>query len=1239
MSGARPKDYTRRSSNGSSHEDTAALCRHDNPELALEELAISSRDTQANQDGLQLSLAGQQPGTVQGISYTGHVEGKDNVLLQPGANCELTFNSPLIQHNVTNVTLYADGTTEVTRTYDDNEEAPQNQADPAAIDRLDDIASLANIPTRHPHTNVRRPKIPSTEQLDWLKRHLKRLYRTKLGEFQPLPWFDDLHLQLKDVYTNLQVVRKDRADRDLPLRRLGRGGTGKRSSNTGLIRIEQIFDLDMNGEIPSEDEEEEEIEKPKRIRIEGPPGIGKSIQCRKLACDWSSDSFQQFDFAFLLQMRYFSGDVKDAIFDQLLPEDTDIDREALWSYIRQATIQPKVLFILDGLDELKPQVRQTSDVIKLIQQRVLTDATVVITSRPHECTADLKGCPLHCNIRGFTKANSQEYIHKYFKGRPEFANSLCVRMARDTKLLELATNPLNTMLLCILWEDNDGSLPSTMTELFSNLVLCIVKRYCGKNDIAITGTTIPDSVYDQLKEMGRVAWEGLLCNEVNFDEADFKSRDLLRIGFLTRDRGASRIDGSFVWSFLHKTFQEYFAAVCLSTNTCIQQSCSGSVSTGTFEFIPHQLDLVEPHVRHVAVQSGPTFQDLVLKSFRNDHLHQVCLFLVGILKTHARTVFEYFCIHLQALRSSGTNDAQDEYKTLFRLCIQCLIESANGPDLVPVLFPCFPKALDVSSYFPGVYDNNWRLGLVLILNAECPGVTQVDINLSKHRMDKELAEAFIRSRFVSHLSITECDVISLDTEQDYVPLVNVLERAQSLRVFFARIVARTIAASDSEKYVRLLTALFDAMSRCKLLSSIILELYLDSDSKLAIRQTQGRECVSKLCLPVHLLASSNILTTIKLCIQGTSKRHTNDYDFFEADSDNDEGLNEFFDELDYYYYHRVDDQTFNESIRWLLCESKSIQSFNLQMMYRYTVFEHAKDLPTILAEVMSSAEALQHILLHFSFYHGRGEKSIQSRINVFGLIEALAQNGTLKTFELFIDDNVKTTNNSLPEKTFAGNGYTFVSVCSKMVLANSNKCPPRTCEDDCNQNMQSRRGSYAETDQDRLWPSISSVFQNNTVLHDLNLTFKYCLTDSPESVQIMADAIHALRANSTLRSVKLAVILYRVHNRINNVDEVFNALGNVVSTNTSLKCLHFRKADDPLKRTCRYSMMIYIDKAWHVTVSKPALAQLASATQRNTVLREFLVAGFSCKDEGAQELVDEMVSSARDDLSITFSIS
>ncbi|XP_066291929.1 uncharacterized protein [Branchiostoma lanceolatum] len=1313
MSGARPKVHARRSSNSSSDEDTEALCH-----LAdTGELAIPSRDAHAGQNDLQLSLACQQPGTVQGISYTGHVEGKDNVLLQPGANCELTFNSPLIQH-VTHVT-YADGT-EVT---------------------YDDDASLANIPARRPPTNVRKPKIPSTEKLDWLKWHLKRLYRTKLGEFQPLPWFDDLHLQLKDVYTNLQIVRKDRADRDLPLRRSGRGETGKSygssaldsRKDSGLIRIEQIFDVNRNGEIPRVENhggfEDEETEKPKRIRIEGSPGIGKSIQCRKLACDWSSDSFQQFDFAFLLQMRYFCGNVKDAIFNQLLPKDTNIDKEGLWSYLTQPANQPKVLFILDGLDELKPQVRQSSDVIDLIQQSILTDTTVVVTSRPHECTADLKGCPLHCNIKGYTKTDSQEYIHKYFgiRGRPHLANSLWARIARDKNLVELATNPLNTMLLCIVWEDNDGSLPSTITGLFSSLVLCIVKRYCSNNDITVTGTTIPDNVQTQLVEMGRVAWEGLIHNEVNFDEADFQSMDegmeMFKLGFLTKDLGASRIEASFVWSFLHKTFQEYIAAVFLSKDATLQEDFGGSVPTGMSAFIPRPLLLVEPCIQRQQVnvpltEPGTSFKDRVLKSLKNDDLHQVFLFLVGILKSNARPAFECFRSHLQLLHSSYDDAERNRYKYLFRFFIKCLIESENGSDLMRVLswgISPFIEAIDVSDLFAHVYDDTWSSSLIFILNAQCRWVARVDIDLSTHEMNKELAEALIRNRFVTHLSITNLyldDVIypSLNSEQGDFPLFEVLKRSQSTLdlVFYSRIQGLT----TSDRDFKLMTRLFDSMSQSTRLSSAML--------KLNMRRTDNVS-TGKLRLPVYLLAHSSTLTTVKLWIYGALRHHaiTNVY-YDRGDSNNRGGrYGELDDTFGYNVSQSVDDSAFNESIQRLLCESKTIKTFCLHMEYRCIIFEQAKSLPSILAGVISDTDVLHKIELDFSFYHRQRDLknpltySELARFHVFSLVKALVHNRSLLHFELFIDDDdddeygdgmskndqhtllgmeedvdhEKTSYSLFPNSL---DGVTTSDAYANVGSSGSRAGPPNLDDADVElvtdsatiavENVggtpQHRKGEWdsssedvevdanvrpsqqwqsrRETDQVHLWPSIASVFQNNTVLHTLNLTFKYCLTESPESVERIADALLALNGNSTLLTVKLAVILYRSYvishldsnasvTGIGNVDEVFRALENVVSSNTTLECLHFRKVDDPWRGASlelqSFTGLVLNDETWHVTVSKPAIEQLVSATKRNMVLEKFSVMGFSCEDKGAQELVDEMVSSARHGLNITFSLS
>ncbi|CAH1268982.1 Hypp4059 [Branchiostoma lanceolatum] len=66
------------------------------------------------------------------------------------------------------------------------------------------------------------------------------------------------------------------------------------------------------------------------------------------------------------EIRHMSGKVKDAIFEQLLPEDTNMTPDQLWSYIQEN--QDDVLFILDGLDELSQTARESTDVVALIQE-------------------------------------------------------------------------------------------------------------------------------------------------------------------------------------------------------------------------------------------------------------------------------------------------------------------------------------------------------------------------------------------------------------------------------------------------------------------------------------------------------------------------------------------------------------------------------------------------------------------------------------------------------------------------------------------------------------------------------------------------------------------------------------------------------------------------------------------------------------------------------------------------------
>ena len=136
----------------------------------------------------------------------------------------------------------------------------------------------------------------------------------------------------------------------------------------------------------------------------------------------------------------------------------------------------------------------------------------------------------------------------------------------------MATNPLNTLLLCVVFEDNGGNLPTTVTELYQNIVECIWKRYCKKKRPEEKDISFEIA----MQTLGRLAYESLIEHDtLYFRESNLKEDEIqcTNIGFLYKEDIRTKIlkpDNTY-W-LLHKTFQEYFAAYhCVYTeqnSTC-----------------------------------------------------------------------------------------------------------------------------------------------------------------------------------------------------------------------------------------------------------------------------------------------------------------------------------------------------------------------------------------------------------------------------------------------------------------------------------------------------------------------------------------------------------------------------------------------------------------------------------------------------------------------------------------------
>ena len=312
----------------------------------------------------------------------------------------------------------------------------------------------------------------------------------------------------------------------------------------------------------------EECQQPRTVLIEGEPGMGKTTYCKKLVYDWATgkpvadDCFPKFQTVLLLKCRDIKSDIWEAIDDQLLPRDIQEDvREKFFTFICKN--QSSVLLILDGLDELPAS--KLPEFSKIIQGKVLPKCHLVATSR-HEVGMKVRRlCDTILEIRGFTEEDAGKFICKYFKNMEDLARKLLFKLRNDESLRDLMANPLNTALLCLLCEECQGIFPESSTELYLDIIECVLRRFRRKKGLPETCEKLTEVYATELKLIGRIALNSLREAKLDFDERELRNHngELSGFGFLSMQTGGSKIRPCRRYAFLHKRFQEIFAAYYL----------------------------------------------------------------------------------------------------------------------------------------------------------------------------------------------------------------------------------------------------------------------------------------------------------------------------------------------------------------------------------------------------------------------------------------------------------------------------------------------------------------------------------------------------------------------------------------------------------------------------------------------------------------------------------------------------
>ena len=389
-----------------------------------------------------------------------------------------------------------------------------------------------------------------------------------------------------------------------------------------------------------------ECQRPRTVLIEGDPGMGKSTYCQKLAYDWATKqkeldpSFPDIDVLLLLKCHDVKSSIWEAIDDQILPAEIDDQaKECFFKFVREN--QSRVLLVLDGLDEMDST--EMKRIYDLVEGKELSGCHVILTSR-HEVGRKLRRyCDTLWEIVGFTEEDANSFIRTYFKNikREELLENLLQKIRYSDELRNLSKNPLNVTLLCVLCEDLEGVFPTSRTELYTEIVLCVLRRYEKKQGLSSKSEDLMSIYRDDLVHLGRVALHSLRKGELYFEEHESGSASIVlsKFGFLSLQASGCKRKALVRYAFLHKSFQEFFSGFYLAC-----------------QIIDGGIDCV---------------------SVVKDELKEVVLFMIGILGSTSKEAAESVIKIMAENINSVDCDCDKSNCALFQLALDCILECTS----------------------------------------------------------------------------------------------------------------------------------------------------------------------------------------------------------------------------------------------------------------------------------------------------------------------------------------------------------------------------------------------------------------------------------------------------------------------------------------------------------------------------------------------------------------------------------